>query len=62
MPPRTEEITCEQWKHVPAGTEVKTGFNNRVLTAPNEPGFYTLYRSYYVNSKAHDGWRWEKEE
>lgn len=58
---KIDETTIEYWKHIPAGKEASTGFGAEMITAPKEPGLYTLYEKYYIGSNTHAGWRWEKE-
>lgn len=55
-------ITVEQWRHIAAGGTVDSGFPSpATLTAPTEPGYYTLYEEVYPNSNTHAGWKWEKD-
>lgn len=54
-------VTVEEWKHVPAGTEVDDGFGG-TQTAPSEPGYYTLYERVFIDANTHAGWAWQKEE
>ena len=55
-------ITVECWRHIAAGETVNSGFSTpATLTAPNEPGYYTLYEAVYPDSNTHAGWKWEKD-
>lgn len=45
-------ITIPQWQGIKAGQEVETGFPGIVLTAPSEPGEYTLYECAEGNTHA----------
>ena len=56
------KVTVDEWKHIPAGTKVANGYSGRYCTAPEEPGFYTLYELVYDNTNVHAGWEWEKDE
>ena len=51
-------ITIPQWQGIKAGQEVDTGFPGVVLTAPSEPGKYTLYEC--VEGNTHAGWVFKK--
>ena len=54
------KVTVPEWKHIPAGTTIPNGYPNGYCTAPEEPGFYTLYQ--LVDAfNCHQGWHWEKE-
>lgn len=53
------KVTCDYWKHVAAGETVTDGFNNDI-TAPAEPGYYTLYEL-VEDGNTHAGFEWEKE-
>lgn len=53
------EITVDEWKHIPAKCTVDSGYSYS-LTAPSDPGLYTLYEQADHNN-IHLGWRWEKE-
>ena len=54
------EITCDYWQNVKAGHSIATGFGDDEITAPSEPGTYTLYEL-ADNNNCHLGWKWEKE-
>ena len=51
-------ITIPQWQVIKAGQEVDTGFPGIVLTAPSEPGEYTLYEC--AEGNTHAGWVFKK--
>ena len=51
-------ITIPQWQGIKAGQEVETGFPGIVLTAPSEPGEYTLYEC--AEGNTHVGWVFKK--
>ena len=51
-------ITFPQWQRLKAGQEVETGFPGIVLTAPREPGEYTLYEC--AEGNTHAGWVFKK--
>ena len=51
-------ITIPQWQGIKAGQEVETGFPGIVLTAPSEPGEYTLYEC--AEGNTHAGWVFKK--
>ena len=51
-------ITIPQWQGIKAGQEVDTGFPGVVLTAPSEPGEYTLYEC--ADGNTHAGWVFKK--
>lgn len=55
--------TTEEWKHIPAGKSVRTGFSGDMatVTAPEEEGHYTLYEI-GTDQNYHVGWQWVKEE
>lgn len=53
-----ERITLPQWQGIKAGQEIETGFSGIVLTAPSEPGTYTLYER--VENNTHAGWVFKK--
>ena len=53
------KITVPQWQNIQAGESVPNGFTG-YLTAPSEPGSYTLYELVNDNN-THAGWEWEKE-
>jgi len=56
------KVTCELWRHVPAGTSVPSGFGSGGdMTAPEEPGLYTLYEL-ADDDNCHQGWQWERED
>lgn len=55
-----ERITIDQWQHVPAGSAVDSGFSGPDLTAPAEPGYYTLWELVDENN-VHRGFTWQKE-
>ena len=52
-------ITVDEWKHIPAGQTVPSGYSYD-MTAPAEEGTYTLYEI-ADESNVHQGWKWEKE-
>lgn len=54
-----EKITLDCWKHIQAGKTVWNGYPNGHMTAPGEPGTYTLYQLVDDNN-CHAGWEWEK--
>lgn len=51
-------ITIPKWQGIKAGQEVETGFPGIVLTAPSEPGEYTLYEC--AEGNTHAGWVFKK--
>ena len=57
-----KKITVDAWQNIPAGGEVPSGYScPETLTAPAEPGVYTLYEL-ADDSNIHCGWRWERQE
>jgi hypothetical protein len=54
------KVTCDYWKHVKAGDSVATGYGDADITAPSEPGTYTLYEL-ADNNNCHCGWEWRKD-
>lgn len=52
--------------HVKAGEIIDSGFSNKFVTAPKEPGYYDLYQAYYIpyrNDQPYTGfagWKWVK--
>ena len=55
------KVTVDQWRHVPAGEKVWNGYPNGYCTAPQEPGFYTLYEV-ANDDNTHFAWSWVKED
>lgn len=55
------KITIEEWQHIPAGETISNGYAvDGDITAPSEPGFYTLYEL-ATDNNTHISFKWEKE-
>ena len=57
---RPGRTTVDEWMHIPSGMTVDDGFDG-YMTAPEEPGLYTLYEL-FDDRNQHCGWEWEAEE